>query len=410
MANVDVDGSSSSPDPTPLIAYLRRAAPDQQVEAADEYIRTRLNGLRADVLLADYRIAGLWSVLEPGHPNQGSLAERTVAARCFSSQQSMADPLSGGGVRLHVPLTAWGERVGVLVVDLAEPPPGPLVDRYLTVAADLAVAIRAADRDTDRYRRTRRRERLSMAAELQWEMVPGRSVNHEAYLLAGQLEPAYTVGGDNFDWAVNGDRLTVTALNGAGTGLPASMLTALAVNAMRNARRSGGSLVEQAELASDTIFAEHRGARHLATLLLEFDARTGRALAVDAGSPRAVRVRGAEAVRIGLEEQLPLGMFDDTRYEVQEFLLEPGDRLFIISDGVYAATPNGKETYGQSAMYRSMRATRLQPATEAVGSVMRELHDYHEQMDLEDDAVIVCLDWRGMEAGPMGSSVTHTES
>jgi hypothetical protein len=46
------------------------------VEVADEFIRTRLGGLRSDVLMADYRIAGLWSVRDPGHPDQGSLAER----------------------------------------------------------------------------------------------------------------------------------------------------------------------------------------------------------------------------------------------------------------------------------------------------------------------------------------------
>jgi hypothetical protein len=42
-----------------------------------------------------------------------------------------------------------------------------------------------------------------------------------------------------------------------------------------------------------------------------------------------------------------------------------------------------------------LRGTRLQPATEAVGSVMRGLHEYHVDEDLADDAVIVCLDWQG---------------
>lgn len=41
------------------------------------------------------------------------------------------------------------------------------------------------------------------------------------------------------------------------------------------------------------------------------------------------------------------------------------------------------------------RAFRLQPATEAVGTVRRELHAYHADADLRDDAVVVCLDWRG---------------
>jgi serine phosphatase RsbU (regulator of sigma subunit) len=55
--------------------------------------------------------------------------------------------------------------------------------------------------------------------------------------------------------------------------------------------------------------------------------------AVDAGSPQALLARNAEIRPIELEQQLPLGMFADTRYEAQQFRLEPGDRLLVVSDG-----------------------------------------------------------------------------
>ncbi|SCF11327.1 Serine phosphatase RsbU, regulator of sigma subunit [Micromonospora coriariae] len=374
---------------------LREAPPDQLAEAADRAIRSTLGAVRTDVFVADYRISGLWPVLDPDLPAAGFLACHTVAQRCFSSQQPVRDAVEEGPCRLYLPLTVWGERLGVLLIELPAVP-GPAVTGVATdIAGALAMAIRAADRETDRYRRARRRERLTMAAEMQWDLLPGRSVAHPAFHLAGQLEPAYTVGGDHFDWSLDSDRLTVTVLNGEGSGLAASLLTAVTVNAMRNARRSGGGLVEQAELASDTVFYQHRGRRHVATLLLELDTGTGRVRAVDAGSPQMFRVRGAAVEPLKLEQQLPLGMFAETRYELQEFQLAPGDRVFVVSDGVWAAEPAGREPYGQRVMTRSLRATRLQPATEAVGTVMRELHAYHVDSDLRDDAVVVCLDWHG---------------
>ncbi|MFI1197285.1 PP2C family protein-serine/threonine phosphatase [Micromonospora sp. NPDC020750] len=386
----------------PVARALREAAPDRLAEVADQAVRAGLGASRTDVFVADYRISGLWPVLDPELPDAGFLACHGVAQRCFSSQQPVLDGGDDGRCRVYLPLTVWGERLGVFLVELPVPPSAATVEAVRDVADELAVALRAADRQTDRYRRARRRERLSMAAEMQWDLLPGRSVTHGAFLLAGQLEPAYTVGGDHFDWSVDGDRLTVTVLNGAGTGLSAALLTAVSVNAMRNARRSGGSLVEQAELASDTIFFQHRGERHVATLLLELDTTDGRVRAVDAGSPHVLRVRGRSVARVPLEQQLPLGMFAETRYEVQEFTVEPGDRLFVVSDGVYAADPGGREPYGERAMARSMRATRLQPATEAVGTVMRGLQSYHVDVDLRDDAVVVCLDWRGQGGGGAG--------
>ncbi|GGM07557.1 MULTISPECIES: PP2C family protein-serine/threonine phosphatase [Micromonospora] len=377
--------------PAGVSRALRAAPPDQLAEAADAAIRLALAACRTDVFIADYQISGLWPVL--GGPLTD--AGQQLAQRCFSSQQPVLDTGEDGRCRVFVPLSVWGERLGALLVELPRVPGADTVEQLGDVAGELAVALRAADRETDRYRRVRRRERLSMAAEMQWDLLPGRSVDQPGFLLAGQLEPAYTVGGDHFDWSLDGDRLTVTVLNGAGSGLPSALLTAVTVNAMRNARRSGGALVEQAELASDTIFYQHRGGRHVATLLLEVDVRAGRVRAVDAGSPHVLRLRGGAVTAITLEQQLPLGMFAETRYDVQEFDLVAGDRLFVVSDGVYAASPGGAEPYGQRAMARAMRATRLQPATEAVGTVMRELHAYHADADLRDDAVVVCLDWHG---------------
>ena len=155
-------------------------------------MRAELGGLRADALVADYRITGLWPVLRPDDPTAGLLAERTAAARCFGSQDPFVEDVpETPGVRLYVPLTVWGERIGVLVADFPAAPTPATVRSTCAVAEELAVALRAADRDTDRYRRARRRERLSMAAEMQWDLLPGRCVEHHGFTLAGQLEPAY---------------------------------------------------------------------------------------------------------------------------------------------------------------------------------------------------------------------------
>jgi serine phosphatase RsbU (regulator of sigma subunit) len=376
---------------------LRRTEPDRIVEVVEGYVKAYHGGRRVEMLMADYRVAGLWPVLRSDHDLAGSLVDRSVASRVFGAQRASVEPMPGpaGGFRAFAPVTVWGDRLGVLVVDLDTDPGADGLERIGAVADELAIALALADRGTDRFRTTRRRQRLTMAAEMQWDLLPGRALSGPNFLLAGQLEPAYAVCGDHFDWSLDGHRLTVTTLNGDGEGLDATMLTMLAVNAMRNARRSGGNLVEQAELASDTVFGLYGGKNHVATLLLEIDLETGAVIAIDAGSPQAFRMRAGQTSPIILDHQLPLGMFADARYDVQAFTLAAGDRMFIVSDGVHAAVPGGRESFGTRGLQAALRATRLQPATEAVGSVMRGLSDYHGDDDPVDDAVIVCLDWHG---------------
>jgi serine phosphatase RsbU (regulator of sigma subunit) len=375
--------------PTQVGALLRAAVPDRLPEVVMEHLRRHFAAARVEVLLADLTVTGLWPVLEPEGAPGGPLAQR-----CFGSQRPVVDITPTGAVRLHLPISVWAERLGVLLVETTLPSEEKLVEQLSLVADELGIALRAADRDTDRYRRVTRRSRLTMAAELQWDLLPGRSLGDDRFLVAGQLEPAYAVCGDHFDWAVTGDRLTITVLNGYGDGFEAAVLTAAAVNAMRNARRSGANIVEQAELASDAIYARHGGSAHVATLLLEVDLVSGGVEAVDAGSPQAMIARDGEILPVSLEQQLPLGMFAEVRYEIQWFGLQTADRLFVVSDGVHAATPRGRAPYGESALLSALRQTRMQPATEAVGAVMRSLRDYHAGADPTDDAVTVCLDWR----------------
>jgi serine phosphatase RsbU (regulator of sigma subunit) len=362
---------------------LRATPPDRLPEAVEARLRDNHDATRVEILLADLTTTGLWPVVDPDGPAGGALEQR-----CFGSQQPVVD-----GQRVLLPLTVWGDRLGVLRVDTPHAADRATVGELAGIADELATALRTAAQDTDRYRKVTRRQRLTMAAELQWDLLPGRSLSGERFRLAGALEPAYAMYGDHYDWAVTGDRLTLTVLNGTGDGIEAALLTTVAVNAMRNARRSGAGIVEQAELASDAVYSRHGGTAYVATLLLEIDLSDGFVEAVDAGSPRALIARQGDIRPITLDEQLPLGMFGDSRYETQKFQLQPGDRLLVVSDGVHAAAPGGRPPYGMSALLTTLRGTRLQPPTEAVGTVVRGLREYHDGADREDDAVIVCLDW-----------------
>ncbi|TDD30170.1 serine/threonine-protein phosphatase [Actinomadura sp. KC06] len=372
---------------------LWAAPPHRLAEVANGLIEQYANGGDAGVLLIDYRQAFLVPTVR-GRPDVP--VDNTFPGRAFASQRIVREPPREDGGRLvHLPLSVQGERLGVLSVGLPDGAPAWLEDFAVVVAR----ALKMANQSTDLFRRIRRRTRLTLAAEIQWELLPAPSCDAAEFHFAGQLEPAYAVWGDNFDWAASEERLTLTVSNGMGSGTDAAVLTHLAISALRNARRSGGDLVEQAALADQTLFARHRGEQHVATLLLDFDLATGRVRAVDAGSPMIFRVRDGSPESIGFDAQMPLGMFGDTLYEVEEFTVRPGDRLVLVSDGVHAALSPAGVPFTRSALAQAMRATRMQAPPEAVRTMIRHFIAFHEDTEPADDAVIVCLDWTGRDGG-----------
>ena len=334
-----------------------------------------------EVFLVDYRLAALVPVLSgapvtrPGDP----------AWRSFDHQsQVCAGPAS------YLPVTARGERIGVLRLSPTPADAGTAAE-LAEVATLLAHELQAAGAGTDRYAVAARTRRLTLAAEMQWELLPGRSRCGPSFGLAGQLEPAYAVRGDSFDWAEQDGRLYVNVLGGMGDGVHAALLTALATHALRNARRAGLPLADQASLADQAVFAQHKGEWHVQALILELDLATGDLLAVDAGSPRLLLLRGGEVLDQPLQKQFPLGMFEGSDYAVQRISLRSTDRLFVLSDGVFAAAGvTGR--YGDSALHRFVRRTGSMEPLQAVRSLLGDLRSFIAD-ELDDDAVAVCVDW-----------------
>jgi len=375
---------------------LRTAAPHELLDAVRRVLVAEYKAESVELFMADYGLTVLQPVSVLPHTLEPVSAYNSAAGRAFGAQEPFVEPVGDGVVCAHLPVTVRGDRLGVLSVTL---PGGEHVqgclDELAEVADVLGHEVIVAERDTDIYLQARRKDRLTLAAEMQWQLLPGRSCSRPEYELGAQLEPAYAIFGDNFDWSATADRLMLYVTNGMGEGIEASLLTNLAINALRNARRAGIPLADQAALADQAVYAHYRGRCYLSVLMFDFDLATGRARVVDAGSPQLLRLRGRTVERITFDAQLPLGMFEETDYVAQEFRVEPGDRLVFVSDGVYAvASPRG-EPYGDAALARAIQSTRLLPAAEVPRAILRELTGHRGGSVPNDDALVVCLDWHG---------------
>ncbi len=357
------------------VTQLLASAPGHRV--ASDLVARIAEGVagEAELWLVDYRQNRLIGLLS-GHE---VAVDDSWLGRCFAGQAAVTD-----GGRTAVPVSTRGNRVGVLTVDADDLD----LDDLLATCSLLAQAIAAIGTNAVTYDGTRRRQDMTVAAELQWALLPGQSYADDDITLAALLEPAYSIAGDCYDWSRDEDGMTVAVLDGTGRGVPAALAVTLTLGALRNARFSTPHLADQAALTDQAIYGHHGGDSFTSALLLRFDATTGTVRVVDAGSPHLFRLRDGRAEQVELEAQLPLGMFEETHYVEQDVDVRPGDRLLVVSDGVHGSLFEGGPT-----MPQALRETRLLSPAEVCRHVLRQQRQTWSEDGPRDDAVVLCLDW-----------------
>jgi serine phosphatase RsbU (regulator of sigma subunit) len=160
---------------------------------------------------------------------------------------------------------------------------------------------------------------------------------------------------------------------------------------LRNGRRKGLDLAEQARYANDALAENTAPGQFVTGQLLRIDLRTGTATIVNAGHTLPLRLRRGRVEEIELIIEPPFGVVPGKSFQVQSFPLEPGDRLVFLTDGMLER--NAASLDVASALADSAALHPREVVHELGAAVLRATDG-----DLRDDATMVCLDWYG---GPL---------
>jgi serine phosphatase RsbU (regulator of sigma subunit) len=354
-----------------------------------------IGGRDVTVLLQDYDqltlvpLPGRGLLVEEPVPIDGSLA-----GRAFLGDEPVEHAVADG-VRVFVPLLDGTDRVGVLAFtsDRWDEHDRRLARRFAGLLADVLVT---KGMYTDRFFQARRRQAMSLTAEMQWTLLPPLIMTTPQVAVAGILEPAYSVAGDSFDYALNGDALHVTIIDAMGHGLDAAVMATVVIAAYRHARRDD---VELPDLyaAMDRAITEQFDEEHFATVqMAHLDVGSGRLLWVNAGHPHPLLLRGGRVVRaLDSPTTLPIG-FGGADPEVSEETLEPGDQVLFFTDGIIEQHLSGGELFGESRLIEALEHV-AQEGGSVAETVRRLSHALKRARGgaTSDDATLFLLEWRG---------------
>jgi serine phosphatase RsbU (regulator of sigma subunit) len=384
-----------------LLAAVEDAPPFAATDVLGERLARVLGARDVAFLIADFSGHAL---VRLGHSGSSS------ATRTQGDETAERVPLRGGpqgraiatqtvglergadGTRVFAPVTNRGEAIGVLELVLDQAPGEDVLAEVAAAAHALAYVVIANRRFTDVFEWGQRSVPLSLAAEIQHRLLPNAyTCEAGQFTVAGWLEPAGNVGGDTFDFALQRDTLHLSMTDAMGHDVNAALLATVMVGSLRNARRAGVGLAEQACLANLELADNAREGGFVTGQIarIDLDART--ASIVNAGHPLPLRLRDERVERVDLQVDPPFGVVRGHGYRVQTLPLEPGDRLMFFTDGMLERNTASVDIESMVADGAEMHAREaVQHLTQAILEAAGG--------ELKDDATALCFDWHGGSA------------
>lgn len=389
----------------------RRAAPYELAGLIDRCART-MGAQGAIAYLADLRQQVLVPFVGPSDLGEDTQpapldVDSTLAGRAFQTFEAHIQEADIAGTCIWLPLLVGTDRFGVLgvtIVDSAalDAESGQLSALLAQLASTTAELLAAKALYGDTLVRLRRRREMSLAAEIQWSLLPPLAVSTSAVTVAAVLEPAYHVAGDTIDYAVDEGITHVAVFDGMGHGLQSAQCAVLAVAAYRNSRRSGRSLVEAMHGIDEALLIGLGDEMFSTAVLAQLDTDSGLLQWVNGGHHEPLLLRDGKFVRtLHLDPRPPLGLGflrGSQPVPVGNEQLEPGDQILLYTDGVVEARSPSGEFFGidrlADLVIRHLAGGLAAPET--MRRVVRELFE-HQQGPLVDDASLLLLQWHGSQ-------------
>jgi sigma-B regulation protein RsbU (phosphoserine phosphatase) len=192
---------------------------------------------------------------------------------------------------------------------------------------------------------------LEVARQIQFGLVPSEAFRKSGYAIHASMRPANTVGGDYYDVIdLGSDALAVAVGDVAGKGMPAALLMAMLQGSLRTLISAGFRGAELISKLNAHLHANIPPNRLVTFFYGELPPGAGRMRYVNAGhnAPFVLKKNG------GIERlhanSMALGVVADAQVTTGEMALEPGERLFLFTDGVSEAFNGLEQEYGEERL------------------------------------------------------------
>ena len=239
--------------------------------------------------------------------------------------------------------------------------------------------------------RERMARELQIARNIQMGMVPHEFNLEEDIDLYALIRPAREVGGDLYDFFVQGRKLYLCIGDVSGKGIPASLLMAVARAMFRVVARQELPPEEIARRINDTVAEKNEQMIFVTMFIATIDLTTGAMDYCNCGHNPPVLLSGCEPAFLDCTANTAIGIMPDFDFEGQRLDDIRDKVLFLYTDGLNEAENAAHEQFGNERMLAVLGREPFQDTRSLVERINLAVATHVDGAEANDDMTLLCL-------------------
>lgn len=241
---------------------------------------------------------------------------------------------------------------------------------------------------------------LRIAREIQMGMIPKifpPFPNLTELDLYAMLEPAKEVGGDLYDFFMIDDEHLCFAIGDvSGKGVPASLFMAVTRTLLRSVAPKQLSTSSIVNSLNKSLSLGNESSMFVTFFMGIINLESGQLKYTNAGhNPPVILQSDGENEMFEITKDIPIGLFEDFKYEEKERRLSKNDCLFLYTDGITEAENCEEELYSDDRLIQCLSDVNENVPKAIIDAVSIDVAAHVQENQQSDDLTMLSLIYYG---------------
>ncbi len=254
-------------------------------------------------------------------------------------------------------------------------------------------------RNREAIKQTQLNTELKMASRIQASMLPHEFPpfpDRTEFDVYASMDPAREVGGDFYDfYLIDEDHLCLVIADVSGKGIPASLYMMISKVIVQSCAMLGRSAADILTKTNEALSSNNQMEMFVTAWVGILEISTGRITAANAGHEYPALMKNGRFELLKDKHGFVIGGMEGIQYKEYELQLEPGDKLFVYTDGVPEATDAENRMFGTDRMLEALNTAPGSSPKELLTRVSSAIERFVGGAEQFDDTTMLCMEYKG---------------